>query len=144
MPLPPGMMPPTGPAAMPPGLAARGPAAGTGAAMAPGAMMGTQAQSMILLKVAVHALQKALPGLQIGSSLQTKILKFVADVGKDMSESGGTDAAAQMQQILQLAQAARQQPQQQAQLAGMFPTQQPGMSPPGAGGPTPPGPAAQA
>lgn len=122
MPMP---MPPTGGA--PPGMA---PPGGTGAASAPQGMQGSGTQSVTAVKVALEALQKALPGLPMGSELHGAVLKAITDLSKHIEKAQG-DSSAIIQQLGQLAAAARSSPQQGAMMRAMPPA-------PGAGAPPPP------
>lgn len=87
------------------------------------------------VKVALEALQKALPTLPMGSDLHGAVLKAVTELSKHLGEGGG-DSQAQIQQLIQMARAAHAQPQQDA-LARMGGAP-PGAAPPGAGAPPPP------
>ena len=97
-------------------------------------MAGSAQQGMTTLKLAVEALMKALPSLPMGSDLQSAALKAVTELSKHMGENAGGGAADQMQQLVQMARAARTNP---SPLMGMMPG-----GPPGAGAPpggAPPG-----
>ena len=132
MALPPMPMPggPAGPAG--PGLpGAMPPMGGAGPATMPGPMAGSANQGMASLKVGLESLQKALPQLPMGSALHQSVLKAVADIGKHMEKEGGSGGGDQMgaiQQLMELARAAKTQPN----MAGMMPG--------GAGAPPPPTP----
>ena len=132
MALPPMPMPggPAGPAG--PGLpGAMPPMGGAGPATMPGPMAGSANHGMAALKVGLESLQKALPQLPMGSALHQSVLKAVADIGKHMEKEGGSGGGDQMgaiQQLMELARAAKTQPS----MAGMMPG--------GAGAPPPPTP----
>ena len=134
MPIP-GMPMPGGAGGPPPGPPPGFPG-GTGQATAPQPMAGSGAQGLTLVKLAVEALQKALPALPMGTPLHTAVLKSVADIAKHMESAGaGPDPSAVMQQLVQMARTQQQQPQQAA-MANMFPGA-------GGGGEPPPGPPGQ-
>jgi|SRR5580704_6899563 hypothetical protein len=119
MPMPgaPPMMSPGGPPGGAPGAPPPGFPGGTGAAAAPGPQMGGQQMAMTALQVALEALQKALPGLPMGSELHTKVLKSVQDLSKSVAEAGAAqDQSAKMQQLVAMARSSQQQPQQQAMM----------------------------
>ena len=134
MALPPMPMPggPGGPAG--PGLpGAMPPMGGAGPATMPGPMAGSAQQGMSSLKVGLESLQKALPQLPMGSALHQSVLKAIGDIGKHMEKegSGGGDQMGAIQQLMELARAAKTQPN----MAGMMPG---GAG--GAGAPPPPTP----
>ena len=137
MALPPMPMP-GGPAPGAPGLpGAMPPMGGAGPASMPGPMAGSGQQGMAALKVGLESLQKALPQLPMGSALHQSVLKAVADIGKHLEKEGATggDQMGAIQQLMEMARAAKTQPN----MAGMMP----GGSPPGgpgAGAPPPPTP----
>lgn len=112
-----------------------GPPAGAGAgpATAPGPMPGSAHQGMAALKVAMEALQKALPQIPMGSKLHQSVVKAVGDIGKHMEDEGGGAAGGdQVQQLIEMIRNAKQNPG----MAGMMP-------PPGGGmGGAPPAPPA--
>jgi len=113
---------------------------GVGAASSPAAMAGSAQQGMTAVKLAVEALQKALPALPMGSPLHGAVVKAVADISKHMEGMGGqgADQGAMIQQLMQLARSAQQQPQQNAMMQA-FP---PGGAGGAGGGAPPPGPGA--
>ena len=126
MPMPGGLGGPAGPGlpgAMPP-------MGGAGPATMPGPMAGSSQQGMSALKVGLESLQKALPQLPMGSALHQSVLKAVADIGKHLEKEGGGggDQMGAIQQLMELARAAKTQPS----MAGMMPG--------GAGAPPPPTP----
>lgn len=127
MPAPPGAPPPMGGGGMPPG--------GTGAASAPQGMAGSATQAVTAVKLGLEAMQKALPGLPMGSELHTAVLKSVAEISKHIEKQQG-DSASIVQQLAQMAHSAQQQPQQAAMMRAFPP------SPPGGGAPPPPPPGA--
>lgn len=103
--------------------------------MAPGGMAGSAAQATTGVKLALEALQKALPGLPMGSPLHSAALKAVTDLSKHMAQ-GQEDQSGVIQQLAQAARQAQQAPPPQASaMANMFP---------GAGGGGAPPPAAAA
>jgi hypothetical protein len=86
--------------------------------------MGGQQMAMTALQVGLEAMQKALPGLPMGSELHTKVLKAVQDLSKAVAEAGAAqDQSAKMQQLVAMARSAQQQPQQQAMMRA-FPANQ--------------------
>src|SRR5215469_14305720 len=90
------------------------PPGGTGAATSPGAMPGMTHQGMAGVKTALELLQKSVANLPMGTPLHSKVLKFLADVSKDVGEEQvGQDSVKQ-----QVAQMARQGPNPDA-LAAM-------------------------
>jgi hypothetical protein len=103
------------------------PPAGTGPVTAPGPQAGAAAQGMSGVRLALEAMQKALPGLPMGSELHMAVMKAVTDISKKLGDGGG-DQAAQMQQLVQLARAAQTDPQRAAMMRAM---PGPGGAPPG-------------
>jgi len=103
---------------------------GAGPATMTGPMAGSAQQGLSALKVGLEALQKALPQLPMGSSLHQSVLKAISDIGKNMEKEGasGGDQMGAIQQLMELARAAKTQPS----MAGMMPG--------GAGAPPPPTP----
>jgi hypothetical protein len=99
-------------------------------------MAGSQQQGLASLKVGLEALQKSLPNLPMGSALHQAVLKAVADIGKHLEKEGGTagDQMGAIQQLMEMARAAKTQPS----MAGMMPGG-PAGGPPGAppGAPSP-------
>lgn len=76
---------------------------------------------MTQLKLGVEALQKALPGLPMGSEMHTAVLKALGDIGKHMKHEGGSEGQPDvMQALVALARQKSAQPQNPmlAQLAG--------------------------
>ena len=126
---PPLPIPQGGPPAPPPGIPG-----GTGAATVPGAMPGMMAQGMTGVKLAVEALQKALPQLPMGSDLHNAVLHAVSGITKHLDDSGIPPAGGE-DVIQQLVALARQNAQGQNPLAGMMPG---GAPPPGAAPAAPP------
>lgn len=121
-----------------PGAGAPVPTTGAGPATMPTPMQGSQRQGMSSLKVGLEALQKALPQLPMGSALHQSVLKAVADIGKHLEKEGGAggDQAGAIQQLMELARAAKTQPN----MAAMMPGGAPAGGPPGAGAPPSPTP----
>lgn len=117
MALMPSPMPPGGgpPPASPPG--------GTGAATSPGGMPGAAHQGMAMVETALKMLQKAVSDIPMGSPIHQKTLKFIADVSKDIGESGG-DPDAVKQQIASMARQGPN-PQQMGAMERAFPPPQP-------------------
>lgn len=107
------------------------PPGGTGSASAPQAMAGAGSQAVSAVKMALEALQKALPGLPMGTDLHTAVLKALTDLSKHVGETAGGDNSSVIQQLAQMARQQQQAPQQQAALRAMPP------SPPGAAPPPP-------
>jgi hypothetical protein len=67
------------------------------------------------LKTAVEMLQKSIADLPMGSPLHQKVLKFVADVSKELGEGGQQQGGPDQAQ--QIAHMARQGPNPDAQAA---------------------------
>jgi len=130
--LPPMLSPQGGPPAPPPGIPG-----GTGAATVPGAMPGAMAQGMAGVKLAVDALQKALPQLPMGSDLHNAVLHALSGITKHMDDAGMPPTGSE-DVIQQLVALARANAQGGNPLAGMMPGGAP--PPPGAAGAAPPGP----
>ena len=109
---------------------------GAGPATMPTPMQGAQRQGFASLKVGLEALQKALPQLPMGSALHQSVLKAVADIGKHLEKEGaaGSDQSGAIQQLMELARAAKTQPN----MAAMMPGGAPAGGLPGAGAPPPP------
>lgn len=104
------------------------PPGGAGPAAMPGAMPGMGQQGMAGVKVGLEALQKALPQLPMGSKLHQSVLKAVADIGKNMEHEGGGDPMAMIQQLIEAARNAKQNPNPM-NMAAMMPGA--GAAPPG-------------
>lgn len=102
------------------------PQGGAGAATQHRPMMGSAMQGMSAVRAALELLQKALPGLPMGSELHTAVLKSVTDLTRRMT--GPPDQAANVQQMSAAARDGQQNPMADA-LQRM---------PGGAGGPPPP------
>jgi hypothetical protein len=128
------MLPPPGLPGAPPGAPPMPPAmppGGTGAATATQPMAGSATQAVSAVKLGLEAMQKALPGLPMGSELHTAVLKSIAEISKHIEKSEG-DSSSIVQQLAQMAKSAQQQPQQAAMMRAFPPSQ------PGAGAPPPP------
>lgn len=100
---------------------AAGPPGGTGAATASSPMAGVAHQGIAGVKAALELLQKSVAQLPLGTPLHHKVLKFIADVSKDMGEQAqGADDVKQ-----QVAQMARQgpNPNAAAAMSKLFPPQ---------------------
>jgi len=111
---------------LPPTLTGAPPSSGPG--VAPHGLPGQAAGSMGDLKMALEMLQKALPGVPMGTELHEAVLKAVTNIGKHMGEM------AQSQQekgkaLLEMLMKLKQQGPNQA-LAGMA-APPPGAPPPG-------------
>lgn len=103
-------------------------------------MAGSEAQGANLVRMALEALQKALPMIPMGSELHTSVLKSVADISKQVGKVGGaSDPSAVIQQLAQLAREQKQQAVPPAMMGA--PPGAPPPPPPGAGGAAPPHPA---
>jgi hypothetical protein len=85
----------------------------------PGPMAGSAQQGLAALKAGLESLQKALPQLPMGSSLHQSVLKAIGDIGKHMEKEGaaGVDQSGVVQQLMEMARAAKTQPS----MAGMMP-----------------------
>lgn len=108
------LMPSPMPQGAPPGAPGQaGPPGGTGPATVPTSMPGMGAQGMAGVKTALQMLQKSVAELPMGTPMHTKVLKFIADVSKDMGDEaqGGDDVRQQ------IAKMARQGPNPDAQAA---------------------------
>ena len=110
-----------------------GPPGGVGGATTPTPMPGMIHQGMSGVKTALEMLQKSVSELPMGSPLHQKVLKFIADISKELGsnqESGGPDVAQRVASM------ARQgpNPQAQAAMSKLFPPQG------GGGGPAAPAP----
>lgn len=82
--------------------------------MMAGGMPGAGAQGLTSVKTGLEALQKALTGLPMGSPLHAAVLKAVSDISKHLDEAGpqaGGNPQAVIQQLIQMARGANQQPQ---------------------------------
>lgn len=99
------------------------PPGGTGPATSPMPMAGSGAQAVTGVKLALEAMQKALPGIQMGSKLHLAVMKAITDISKELDAHEG-DQSAIVQQLAQLARSAQQQPQAAAMMRA-FPTQPP-------------------
>jgi len=81
----------------------------------------------------LEALQKALPQLPMGSEIHTAVLKAIENISKHIEKAGGAkDPGAMIQQLLELARAAKTNPN----AAAALPPGGPGGAPP-PGGPPP-------
>ena len=140
MALPPMLMP-GGAGGPPQGGPMGAPPMGTGPAAVPGPMAGQAAQGMTGVKLALEVLQKALPGLQMGSELHSAVMKSITDLSKHVAQ-GADDQSGMMQQLAMLARAAQTDPARMAAMRSMGggapPMGGPG-GPPPMGGPPPPG-----
>ena len=130
------MTPPIGPVTPPPGAATAlnrpplsAPPGGTGQATAPSSMGGNEQQAKAAIGVALSALEKAVAGIPMGSELHTAVHKAIVEISKRLGESTPS-ASEKIQQMTQLAQQARQQPQREAMM-NSFPS-------PSGGGAAPP------
>lgn len=131
-------MPPF-PGALPPSLMGGPPHAGP--AVAPHGTPGNATQGLSDLKIALEALQKALPSVPMGTELHKSVLDAVSKIGKHMTDLQDSPQM-KMQTLLQMIQQARAK-QPNAALAGMAggtPPHPPMLAPPAA----PPGMAAAA
>jgi hypothetical protein len=109
-------------------------------ATVPAPHAGTQAQATSKLEAGMKLLQEALSGLPMGSPQHNAVLKALSDIGKHMPTGGAgqTDPNAMIQQLAQLARAARTEGPQHGALAGMMGGGAPPAGPiPGAGAPPP-------
>lgn len=99
--------------------------------MVPGGMAGSHQAAQAAVKMALEALQKALPGLEAGSELHSTVLKAVTDISKHMAEGAQNDPTAVIQQLMAAQRQAQQGPQQAA-MHSMFPPAAGGAPPPAA------------
>jgi hypothetical protein len=79
----------------------------------PRPQMGNAAQALTLVHTAIDALQRALPGLPMGSELHTAVLRTVTELSRRTSNEGG-DKGSQLQALSQMGRGLQQQPQQAA------------------------------
>jgi hypothetical protein len=107
---------------------------GAGPAVAPHGNPGNTTQGLGDIRVALEALQKALPSVPMGTEMHHAVLDAIKKIGTHMTEMQESPQM-KMQAMLQLMQRAKQAQPNQA-LAGLAP---PG-GPPGAGGAPPGGP----
>ena len=122
--------PAAGGAAAPVPAALKGPPGPVGAATVPQPMHGHAAGSMVDIRNAVQALQKALPGIPLGTELHAAVLKAVTDITKRLDPSDReTNKGVDIQGLLQQA----KQQQQGSPLASMLKAAEPG----GGGGAAP-------
>lgn len=82
--------------------------------------MGNAAQAMALVHTAIDALQRALPGLPMGSELHTAVLRTVTELSRRTNNEQG-DKGSQLQALAQMGHGLQANPQQQA-LQRMQPT----------------------
>ena len=107
-------MPPF-PGALPPGLVGGPPNAG--AAAAPQANLGNASGGLAEVKIALEALQKALPSIPMGTELHKAVMDAVAKISKHMTEAAESPQM-KIQNLLKMVQSARAQQPNQA-LAGL-------------------------
>jgi len=103
-----------------------------GQGTAPQAKLGNMAAAGDKLKVAMQALQEALPAIPMGSPLHTEVLNTLKRLGSKL-ETGESNSAAPVQALLQMLRQAPQQ-NQMALLARMAPQQQAAAAAPALGG----------
>jgi hypothetical protein len=106
----------------------------TGPAMVPGPMAGQAAQGMTGVKLALEVLQKALPGLQMGSELHSAVMKSITDLSKHIGQ-GADDQSGIVQQLAMLARAAQADPARMAMMRQMGGGGAPPVPPMGGAGP---------
>ena len=105
--------------------------AGTGPAAHPGPHLGTQQQGLTGVKVGLESLQKALPQLPMGSELHTAVLKAIEQISSKLEKAGApNDPSAVLQQLVEMARAAKVNPNAQAALPQGAPGAPPGGPPP--------------
>ena len=90
---------------------------------------------MSKVKMALEALQAALPSLPMGSELHTDVMKAVSSISKHLGDKGGGQGEGIQQLLEMLRNAKTQGPPPQA---GMLPGGAPPPPMPGAGAPPPP------
>lgn len=127
-------MPLPGQPPIPPQLA--GPPGPTGGVTTPQPMLGQGAGAMADIRNALVGMQKALPGIPMGSELHSAVLKAVADISKhldptDKESNKGID----LQALVQQARASAQNSPGNSLARAMGPPQQP--QPPNLGAPPP-------
>lgn len=107
-----------------------------GAATMPQGNPGNAASAMLEVRNAVQMLEKALPGIPMGSPLHEKIMKVTSELVKELSQ-GDENQALQMQSLVQMMRSAGQQ-QPISALSRMYPQQgqAPAMPPAGDTPPT--------
>lgn len=118
-----------------PALAAAPP--NVGGAVAPQGNAGNAMAGLEKVKIAVKALQDALPSIPMGSSLHTKVLNAAKDLSKELGAGSEQGGGPPIQALLQMIQQAKAN-QPNAALARM------GGPPPGGGAPAMPMPPAAA
>ena len=94
---------------------------------APQAQPGNASMALQKVKIALQALEEALPGVPLGTPMHTKLLGIVKELAKGLEEVH-SDPALQIQQLLQMARSQGQQ-SPMAALQRMYPGGQPGASP---------------
>lgn len=118
------------------------PPGGTGPAASPQPMMGQAHEGLAGVRMAVTALQKALPTLPMGSPIHTAVLKAVTDLTKVVGQ-GEDDKASTMQNLVGMARNMQANPSQ-GLMQKLFPggpgAQQGAQPPPQGGAPPPPEP----
>jgi hypothetical protein len=93
----------------PPSPALAAAPANTGGAVAPQGNAGNAMAGLDKVKIAVKALQDALPSIPMGSALHTKVLNAAKDLSKELgSASEGGGGAGNIQALLQMIQQAKQ------------------------------------
>ena len=119
------------PPAPPPQLAG----GGTGPAATHGPMAGSAAQGISKVKVALEALQAALPMLPMGGELHTDVTKALSQLGKHVQQGQGGDVVQQLLEMIR-----NSKTQGAPAMPGAPPpggAAPPGMPPPGAMPPPP-------
>ena len=107
---------------------------GAGPAVAPHGNQGNTTQGLGDVRIALEALQKALPSIPMGTELHGAVLKAVTDISKHMTEMQDSPQM-KMQNLLQMIQKMRAS-QPNAALAGL--SGGGGAPPPGGSAPPPP------
>jgi len=83
------------------------------------------------VKVGLESLQKALPQLPMGSELHTAVLKAIEQISSKLEKAGApNDPSAVLQQLVEMARAAKVNPNAQAALPQGAPGAPPGGPPP--------------
>jgi len=127
-------MPPFG-GPLPPTMMPAPPSAGP--AVAPHGNPGNTTQALGEIRIALEALQKALPSVPMGTELHNAVLDAIKKIGQHMTEMQDSPQM-KIQNLLQMIQQAKAA-QPNAALAGIAQGGPPGGAPPpGAGAPPPP------
>lgn len=81
-----------------------------GPATAPGGNPGNAMAAEQKVRLALTALQEALPGLPMGTAIHTEVLKAVKAIGGKLGDQGDSSKSLQMQQLMQMMKGLASQP----------------------------------